>query len=81
MALPYRRTSPTEYNCDSDCNDEDADVTATLKSARTAEDFFGVRHPNRYTGEFDEEGNHIVHGDASGKGAFKAKAAAGAGKG
>ena len=48
----------------------DPDVAGTLKSARVAEDFHGIRHPNRFTGEFDDEGNHLVTGDASGKGSF-----------
>ena len=47
----------------------DKDTDDTLKSARQAEDFFGVRHPNRYTGEFDDKGNHIAKGDA-GKGKY-----------
>lgn len=53
-----------------DREDLDTDIAGTLKSARVAEDFHGVRHPNRFTGEFDSEGNHIVSGDSSGKGLF-----------
>lgn len=48
----------------------DPDVDGTLKSARVAEDYHGIRHPNRFTGEFDSEGNHLVSGDSSGKGLF-----------
>jgi len=43
----------------------------TLRSAKIAEDFYGVRHPNRFTGEFSDKGDHEVHGDKSGKGAYK----------
>jgi len=48
----------------------DKDTEDTLKSARLAEDFFGARHPNRYTGEFDDNGNHIAKKNA-GKGAYQ----------
>jgi len=48
----------------------DQDTDDTLKSARVAEDFFGVRHPNRYTGEFDDNGNHIAKKNA-GKGQYQ----------
>ena len=48
----------------------DKDTEDTLKSARLAEDFFGARHPNRFTGEFDDNGNHIAKKNA-GKGAYQ----------
>lgn len=53
-----------------DGDDHDPDVEGTLRSARLAEDFYGVRHPNRFTGEFDENGKHVISGDSSGKGNF-----------
>lgn len=59
-------------------DEHDPDVDGTLKSARLAEDFYGVRHPNRFTGEFDKDGNHVVSGDSSGKGSFLNKGAPGA---
>ena len=52
----------------------DKDTDDTLKSARLAEDFFGARHPNRYTGEFDANGNHIAKKNA-GKGNYQSPAA------
>jgi hypothetical protein len=42
----------------------DKDTEDTLKSARLAEDFFGARHPNRFTGEFDDNGKHIAKKNA-----------------
>lgn len=58
-----------------DGDDHDTDIDGTLKSARYAEGFYGVRHPNKFTGEFDQDGNHLVSGESSGKGLFKNKAA------
>jgi len=46
-------------------------VLGTLRSAKIAEDFYGLRHPNRFTGEFSGKGVHEVHGDKSGLGAYK----------
>ena len=48
----------------------DKDTDETLNSARYAEDFFGSRHPNRFTGEFDDMGNHIAKSNA-GKGQYQ----------
>lgn len=48
----------------------DQDTDDTLKSARYAEDFFGARHPNRFTGEFDDQGNHVAKGNV-GKGQYQ----------
>jgi len=48
-------------------------VLGTLRSAKIAEDFYGLRHPNRFTGEFDGSGVHSARGDKSGKGAYKDK--------
>lgn len=45
----------------------------TLRSAKIAEDFFGMRHPNRFTGEFNSQGNHTAQSSMSGKGAYKYK--------
>ena len=50
--------------------EHDQDVDSTLKSARLAEDFYGVRHPNRFTGEFSDDGEHLVKGDDAGKGKY-----------
>jgi len=38
--------------------DDENEVLGTLRSAKTAEDFYGLRHPNRFTGEFDGSGDH-----------------------
>ena len=51
--------------------DHDQDIEGTLKSARLAEDFYGVRHPNRFTGEFSDSGEHLVKGDDAGKGKYQ----------
>jgi len=57
-----------EYNT---YGDDEQDVLGTLRSAKIAEDFYGLRHPNRFTGEFSAEGEHEAHPSQSGKGAFK----------
>ena len=49
----------------------DSDVEGTLNSARYAEDFFGVRHPNRFTGEFSDDGRHLVKANDSGTGKYQ----------
>ena len=51
--------------------DHDQDIDNTLNSARLAEDFFGVRHPNRFTGEFSSDGKHIAPSNNSGKGNYQ----------
>lgn len=38
--------------------EQDEDVTATLKSSKLGEDFYGFNHPNRFTGKFDDEGKY-----------------------
>ena len=38
--------------------DTDEDVKTTLKSSHLGEEFFGYRHPNRFTGKFDGNGNY-----------------------
>lgn len=52
-------------------DEHDSDIDNTLESARLAEDFYGVRHPNRFTGEFSDEGEHLVSGDDAGKGKYQ----------
>ena len=49
----------------------DSDIDGTLKSAKLAEDFYGVRHPNRFTGEFSDDGAHLVNGEEAGKGKYQ----------
>jgi len=43
------------YDMDPETDDE---IKSTLKSSRLGEEFFGYRHPNRYTGGFDGNGNY-----------------------
>ena len=48
-----------EENNQYDFNPEqDEDVTTTLKSGKLGEDFYGLNHPNRFTGKFDHTGNY-----------------------
>ena len=47
------------------------EVENTLKSVRYAEDFYGVRHPNRFTGEFSGDGVHLVKDGSAGLGKYQ----------
>jgi hypothetical protein len=49
---------------------DQSEVENTLHSVRYAEDFYGVRHPNRFTGEFSGNGDHLVKDGTAGLGKY-----------